>query len=122
MKNNDHLLLGKLGEDASEKYLSSLGYKIIERNFKKGYGEIDIVALEGDDLVFIEVKSRKGNAYGLPEEAMTSEKLHTLINTVNYYKLIHPELPKSIRIDLVAVNFTPLDTIEKITLYRNITQ
>lgn len=121
MRSQHNLLLGKLGEKVASKYLVSLGYKIIERNFQKRYGEIDIVALESGTLAFVEVKTRRGNYFGTPEESITPVKLRRLTHAVNYYKLLHPELPESIRIDVVSICFSPLDTVEKIALYKNIT-
>jgi putative endonuclease len=93
-----------LGEDAACDYLRKKGYKILERNFRKGYGEIDIVALDGDILVFIEVKTRTSDSYGTPFDAISSSKLRLLIKGANFYKyILHPELPDTVRIDAVGV-------------------
>ncbi len=97
-----------LGEDKACEYLQNLGFKIIERNFRKGYGEIDIVALDpsagsGQALVFIEVKTRTSNSYGSPLEAINYWKLKSLVKLAQYYKMLHPKLPDSLRIDAVAV-------------------
>lgn len=113
--------LGKFGEDEAEYYLKKLGYKIIGRNFKARYCELDIIALDGDTLVFVEVKTRIGTAYGMPVEAITSHKLFALKRSCQYYKLLHPELPQSLRIDVVSVLLTPTEQVEKIELFKNIT-
>lgn len=119
-KSNLHL--GYFGETTAAKYLSSLGFKIIERNFKKRYGEIDIIALDGQTLVFVEVKTRKGAKFGTAEEAITPWKMQALIRSAHYYKLLHPKLPESMRIDVVSIQLLNDREVKKITLYKNITQ
>lgn len=93
-----------LGEDAACNYLSEKGYEIIERNFRRGYGEIDIIALFEKTLVFVEVKTRTSSKFGTPFEAISPWKLKTLIKAAQYYKyVLHPELPESIRFDAIGV-------------------
>lgn len=91
------------GEDLAAKFLQEKGYKIIERNFRKGYGEIDIIALKDNVLVFVEVKTRTSNNYGTPFEAITPFKLRSLVRTAQFYKLLNPKLPDQMRIDAVSV-------------------
>ena len=99
----------KLGEDKACEYLKKLGFKIIERNFRKGYGEIDIVAIDPTDssgqdvLVFVEVKTRISNQFGSPLESISHWKLKTLVRMSHFYKLTHRNLPENLRIDAVAV-------------------
>lgn len=114
-----------LGEDKACEYLKKLGFKILERNFRKGYGEIDIVAIDptagsGQEvLVFVEVKTRTSNQFGTPLEGITYWKLKTLIKTAQFYKLTHRNLPESIRIDAVAVILNGND-VQTIELTKNI--
>lgn len=112
-----------LGEEKACEYLKKLGFKIIERNFRKGYGEIDIVATEKTKnenvLVFAEVKTRTSNQFGTPLEGITYWKLKSLIKTSQYYKLTHRNLPDSLRIDAVAVILNG-NEVESIKLTRNI--
>lgn len=61
----------RLGEDAACSFLRKLNYKIIDRNFRRGYGELDITAVDGNTLVFIEVKTRISDNFGTPFEAIT---------------------------------------------------
>jgi putative endonuclease len=69
--NSKNKTIGKIGEDAAADYLSSNGYRIVERNFRAGrLGEIDIIAYDKDFLCFIEVKTRTGLNYGYPSEAV----------------------------------------------------
>ena len=108
---NQKKFFGKKGEEIASEILVKNGYTIIDRNFSSRFGEIDIVAEVGDTLVFVEVKTRKDVRFGLPQEAVTASKLGKIKKTAEYYSLIHPELPKKIRIDVVALIVNG-DTIE----------
>ncbi len=114
-----------LGEQKACEYLKKLGFKILERNFRKGYGEIDIVAIDpsagsGQEvLAFVEVKTRTSNQFGTPLEAITYWKLKSLIKTAQYYKMTHRNLPESLRIDAVSVILNGQD-VQSIELIRNI--
>lgn len=116
----------KKGEDIASEYLLRNGYKIIERNFRKRYGEIDVVALDpsagsGQEvLVFVEVKTRTSDQFGNPLEAITPWKLRSLVRSAQYYKLINPKLPEQLRIDAVAVTLVG-DKLFHIELVKNIT-
>jgi len=98
--------LGRFGEDLAVSYLRKHGYRIIERNFKVRYGEIDIICEKDDILVFVEVKTRIGHAYGLPEEAVTPRKLREIIKTAEYFTVLHHELSSSLRIDVIGIELT----------------
>lgn len=115
----DNLSLGKYGEDLAEKYLIEKGYEIIERNFRKRYGEIDLVAIEDGFLVFIEVKTRFCHDYP-PEEAFTPRKKRNLIRSAEYYKSLHPELPALLRLDLMAIELNTDKSPKRLTLYKDI--
>lgn len=114
----------KLGEDKACNFLRKNGFKIIERNFRKGYGEIDIIAIGSTSkekmLVFFEVKTRKSNSFGSPLEAITPWKLKSLIRTAQFYKLIRPNLPDAMRIDAVSVNLSTNNEVQNIELIKNI--
>lgn len=94
---------GRLAEDYASKLLTSKGYKVIERNFRSRFGEIDIVAIDGDTLVFAEVKARWSRKFGAPEEAVTPQKIWKIKQTGEYFSITHPELPKKLRIDVVSL-------------------
>lgn len=115
----------KLGEDKACEYLKKNGFKIIERNFRKGYGEIDIIAIDSSSnkektLVFIEVKARKSNSFGSPLEAITPWKLKLITRATQFYKLIHPNLPDSMRIDAVSVSLSSNNEVDNIEHIINI--
>lgn len=99
----NHTVRGKLGEQTALKLLTKAGYKIIDRNFRSKFGEIDLVAIDGDTLVFVEVKTRWSRKFGLPEEAVNYWKIRSITKTGEYYKLLHPNTPELLRIDVVAV-------------------
>lgn len=69
-----NLALGAHGEQLAAEYLAEAGMKIVERNWRSRHGEIDLIAAEGESLVFVEVKTRTGRAFGTPAEAVTLTK------------------------------------------------
>jgi len=111
--------LGGIGEKLAVNLLQKKGYRILEKNFRSKLGEIDIIALEEDTLVFVEVKTRWSKSFGLPEEAVTPRKIRSIIKTGQYYKLLHPELPEALRIDVVAVDLVKNNG--KVRLIKNVT-
>lgn len=115
-------LLGKKGEDIASSHLQNHGYRIIERNFKARYGEIDIIAIKENTLVFIEVKTRVGREFGLPEEAVTPRKLHEVVGTAQYYKVLHPELPDAMRVDVIGIELDFDETLKYFNHIENVTQ
>jgi putative endonuclease len=96
-----------LGENIATDYLKRKGYRIIERNFRKGYGEIDIICIKEKTLVFVEVKTRTSDLYGGALEAISYSKLQMLVKTAQFYKLLHPELPEALRIDAILIDLMP---------------
>lgn len=77
--------IGTKGEKAACLFLEKSGYRIIKRNYRKRYGEIDIIAQKGDILAFVEVKTRKSIEYGLACEAVTKEKKQKILKTAQTY-------------------------------------
>ena len=94
---------GFLGEKMAELFLRRLGYKIIERNFRSRFGEVDLIALKDNYLVFLEVKTRWSKRYGYPEEAVTPAKIAKIKKVAEYYSLLHQNLTKNLRIEVVAI-------------------
>lgn len=95
--------VGRFGEDEAVKYLQQKGYKILERNFSCKRGEIDIIALDKDEIVFIEIKARISLKYGLPSEAVTKNKLKHIYKTAEYYLYTRNLLNENTRIDVIEV-------------------
>lgn len=95
--------IGKLGEDLACKYLQDKGYKVVERNFEAKQGEIDIIALDKSEVVFIEVKTRSNVLYGKPAEAVNEIKQKHLVKTIEYYIYSRHLEGELIRIDIIEI-------------------
>lgn len=121
---NTKIIQGQRGEDIAVDLLRKKGYKILQKNFKIRYGEIDIIAIDQSDsektLVFIEVKTRRSTQFGNPLDAITPWKLRSVIKTAQYYKLTHRNLPDKLRIDAVSVKLHDDDSIADVELVKNI--
>jgi len=96
-------IIGQEGENITEKYLQKIKYEIIERNFKCRQGEIDVIAKDRNELVFIEVKTRTNQNYGRPIEAVTYFKRKHLIKAIQYYLYIKGLENCYIRIDIIEI-------------------
>lgn len=95
--------LGKIGEDLACIYLQKNNYKIVERNFRCKTGEIDIIAKDKDELVFIEVKTRASKEYGNPAEAVDNRKQKHIYKTAKFYLYIRHISEIYTRIDVIEV-------------------
>lgn len=95
--------LGRLGEEIAARYLRSRGIRVIDRNVRLHRGEIDLVALDGDTLVIIEVKTRRTLITGVPQAAVTAQKLRRLRKLTGLYLAEHSPPHRDVRIDVVAV-------------------
>ena len=117
---------GKRGEQFAVEFLTSLGFHIVERNFRIRGGEIDIIAIETDPytkektLVFLEVKTRSSAEFGTPLEAIGYYKMRSLIKATQFYKMKHPRLPELMRIDAVSVLINEEGQLLDIELVKNI--
>lgn len=94
---------GKLGEDLAAKYLENIGYKIIERNFKCKLGEIDIIAQDNNEKIFVEVKTRSTFHYGKPVDAVNKIKQKHIKKSTQYYIHKNDLENEFIRIDVIEV-------------------
>jgi putative endonuclease len=95
--------LGRTGEAAAEEWLCHAGMRLVERDVRLRNGQIDLVMLDGERLVMVEVKARRGGDYGPPQEAVTRRKLAKLRELAETYRLLHPRVGRGLRIDVVAV-------------------
>ncbi len=98
----DHNETGDIGENLAEKYLRKQGYEILERNWHFGKNEIDIIAIDNDFLVIVEVKTRRSNYMGEPEEYVTRTKQRSLIKAANGY-ITKNNIELETRFDIVSV-------------------
>lgn len=96
-------MLGKWGEDRAAVYLADHGYEILERNYRCKAGEIDIIAMDGSTLVFVEVKTRCSLACGLPGESVTNTKKQHIRRTARWYVAEHRMEDRDLRIDVMEL-------------------
>ena len=96
-------LLGVVGEELASHFLSAKGYKILLKNYECAIGEIDLIAKESGYLVFIEVKTRRSLAMGLPAESVTFQKRHQIVKTAEYYVKRYGIKDVPCRFDVVSV-------------------
>jgi putative endonuclease len=99
-----HLPLGRRGERAAEKYLRRCGYRIIQRNFRAAGAEIDIVAMDGETLVFVEVKTRRNRDAGAPEEAVDERKQKQIRRAAEIFATRYRADDVTMRFDIIAVD------------------
>lgn len=95
--------VGRTAEDLAADYLTGAGYTVVTRRYKARHGEIDLVALDGDTLVFVEVKSRSAPGY-LPEASIGERKLKALWAAAREYLAAMGETERTCRFDLVALD------------------
>lgn len=111
----DNRKVGLLAEDLASKTLKEKGYKILERNFSNRFGEIDIIAQDGDVLVFIEVKAKKGLKFGSPEEMINAYKLRRIQKMAEVY--LNGRTP-ACRIDVVAILLSEANELLSLNHYQ----
>lgn len=97
-----HNQYGKEGEELACRYLQQKGYFILDRNWRSGHKEIDIVALKETTLVFVEVKSRGSSVFGKPEDAVTPQKVRRTVSAADAY-VRYNRFDFSIRFDIITI-------------------
>lgn len=102
LKGKYNKITGQCGEDAAAQLLKKKGIKVIERNYKNKIGEIDIIARDKENLVFVEVKTRSSEKFGTPAEAVTYYKKQKIVNTARVYLMKNPT-DLNIRFDIIEV-------------------
>jgi len=96
---------GNDGEDLATTYLEKKGYRILDRQWRCMYGEIDIICEKDAEIVFVEVKSRHDDTYGYPEDAVTPTKRKHLAACADEYLVSHHKTEDSWRVDVIAIEF-----------------
>ena len=99
-----HIEIGKRGEELAADFLQKKGYRIIDKNWKSGYQEIDIIACMGNIVAFIEVKTRTSDIYFRPDQAVNYNKQRNIIKAANHYYKSH-RLTSDIRFDIISILF-----------------
>jgi putative endonuclease len=104
---NERLGTGVVGEDATTLVYERRGYRVVARNWRCSVGELDLVLVRGDTLVFCEVKSRRGSGFGGGWEAVTARKRQKLRALAQTFLLMHGSAPRSVRFDVASVLIAP---------------
>ena len=117
---DDRLQVGRLGEERAVKLLKDKGYSILERNVEDKYGEIDIIAMDKGEMVFVEVRSKTGTNFGLPEATVNYRKKKKLIRNSKRY-VSYNDIKRSYRIDVIGVVLNSQKKCKRIKHYENIT-
>ncbi len=99
----ERIVTGKLGEELAANFLKKKRFEIIERNYRRRFGEIDIIAMHRKTLVFIEVKTRKSKKFGSPFEAITNKKQQQIARVAQNYLCQKEMFDKPARFDVVAI-------------------
>jgi putative endonuclease len=108
---------GETGESIAADYLAKKHFQILERNFSNKFGEIDIIARDKDVLVFVEVKTKIGEDFGLPEDMVGRGKLQKIRNMATIYL---NGASTFCRIDVVAIVLDECNNVSRLTHYENV--
>ncbi|QSX08714.1 YraN family protein [Alkalibacter rhizosphaerae] len=114
----DRIKIGKAGEEEACGYLKNKGYTIVAQNFRCRHGEVDIVATQGEDLVFIEVKTRNNRNFGRPCEAVGWKKQRHIQKTAMFYLTKYGSVEMNVRFDVVEVEKEGIHHIENAFPYQ----
>jgi putative endonuclease len=96
---------GKIGEDIAVKFLSRKGYKILKRNYRYGHGEIDIIAMDKDVLIFVEVRMKLSDKFGSPEDSVTIKKREQLKKIASAFIQMNEVNFSECRFDVIGITF-----------------
>lgn len=111
--------LGAFGEDMACDYLTKQGYRVLERNFNCRAGELDIIALEGETLAFVEVKCRTGTEYGNPSEAVSRSKQGKIVKAALFFMTKNKLFDYMCRFDVIEVMTDGTAANSNINLIKN---
>ncbi|QDT43030.1 hypothetical protein Pan241w_31260 [Gimesia alba] len=112
-------LLGDQGERTAVRFLKQHGYSILARQYRTDLGEIDIIALDGETIAFIEVKTRKNNSKGEPFEAVTQQKQAQLTRLAGSFLKKHQLLHQPARFDIISILWLSEKSTPKIQHFQN---
>jgi len=113
----ERITLGRLGEDLARERLKDLGYRILKSNYRCSLGEIDLIARDGDVLVFVEIKTRRGEYLGQVKEAVNRRKQGQLSKVALAYMKSNNLWGSKARFDVVAIGF--IDGKKEIEIVKN---
>jgi len=110
-------ILGEKGEDMAAAFLKKEGYKIVEQNYRTPFGEIDIIAYDGSELVFVEVKARKNPTFAVPQLAVNRKKQQHIVKSAMSYISSKKIKDRGLRFDVIAISI--FDDTKNIELFKN---
>ena len=110
---------GSWGEQVAAQYLEMRGFTILDRNYRTPYGEIDLIAQKEDMIIFVEVKTRSGKEFGMPEDAITPKKREHLTQCAQYYWLQYDDEKVDWRIDVISIITIKNQTQPEVTWFEN---
>jgi putative endonuclease len=111
--------VGAAGEALAERTLTARGYDVLARNWHCRYGELDLIAEDGGELVFVEVKTRRSSVLGTPEEALTPSKRRRLLAAAQQYLMEHEIAERPYRFDVVAIALDGRGSTGEVRVYQN---
>jgi putative endonuclease len=111
--------LGARGEAEAVAYLERQGYRLVERNYRCRAGEVDAVMMDGETIVFLEVRARRGNSIGTPEESVTMTKARHLAGVAETYLETHGFVAAQWRVDLIALEVAPDGSMRRLRHHLN---
>ena len=116
--------VGRIGERIARHHLEVKGYRVVEANYRCRWGEVDLIALDGPVWVFVEVRARRGDAFGSPEESVTPAKARRLTLTAQDFleRRVAASANLEWRIDLVAIRLGPGRRVLSLSHLENIVE
>jgi len=111
--------IGKFGEDIASKYLEEKGYKIKERNYRTFLGEIDIISEYKGNIIFVEVKTRRSDKFGYPEEAINFNKQRKIIKNALCYLAKYNLWEKNYCFDVILVSISNHKDVKRLKHIKN---
>jgi putative endonuclease len=114
--------LGDLGESLAMRHLESQGYAIRAHKWRTDRGEVDLIAQDGETLVFVEVKARASRRFGAPEEAVGPRKLARVHQAALAYLQEHDLMDVDWRVDVVAIDCSPTGAVRRLEHYQDVLQ
>jgi putative endonuclease len=117
--NPSNLETGKIGEKVARKYLEENGYKMLEQNYRTKYAEIDLVAKKKNEMIFVEVRTKRGEDFGTPEETINKKKLRKLWGNAKAYT-IWKKWRGPYRVDAICIVLKSNGKVDRLNHYQNI--
>ncbi len=117
---NARQVIGKWGENVAAETLRNRGWTVAARNYRTPYGELDVIARKGNTVLFVEVKTRTSDAYGMPEDSISPSKAKHLLESAQYYLQEHGLDDIDWRVDVIAIQGRPNQPNTHIEWFENV--